>query len=259
MHSRFNPAWQETIKRIHDGAIGDIVAMQSMFLRSPYRLEHRDPKLSETQYQFSNWYHFRWLSGDDVPQSLVHNVDRMSWIMKDRMPKWAFALAGRSASFGEVYGDMFDHHTVVYEYESGTRLYALSRTQVGCYDNSGDIIMGTKGTCHLDKYRITGETNWKYEGEHKNPYQVEQDVLVKSIREGKPFNSGSYMNDSTLIGVMGQIAAYTGKPVTWEECKISNLRYGPAPDESNFDTKPPTLPNKDGNYPLPMPGITKLI
>ena len=259
LHSRFNPAWQETIKRIHDGAIGDIVAMQSMFLRSPYRLEHRDPKLSETQYQFSNWYHFRWLSGDDVPQSLVHNVDRMSWIMKGRMPKWAFALAGRSASFGEVYGDMFDHHTVVYEYESGTRLYALSRTQVGCYDNSGDIIMGTKGTCHLDKYRITGETNWKYEGEHKNPYQVEQDVLVKSIREGKPFNSGSYMNDSTLIGVMGQIAAYTGKPVTWEECKHSNLRYGPAPDESNFDTKPPTLPNKDGNYPLPMPGITKLI
>ena len=259
LQSRFNPGWQETIKRIHDGAIGDIVAMQSMFLRGPYRLVERDPKLSETQYQFSNWYHFRWLSGDDVPQSLVHNVDRMSWVMKDEMPKWAFALAGRSASFGEVYGDMFDHHTVVYEYESGTRLYALCRTEVGCYNNSGDIIMGTKGTCHLDKYQITGETNWKYKGEHKNPYQVEQDTLVKSIRAGKPFNSGSYMNDSTLIGIQGQIAAYTGKPVTWEAAKNSDLRYGPAPEESNFDTKPPTLPGKDGNYPLPMPGITKLI
>lgn len=259
LQSRFNPGWQETIKRIHDGAIGDIVAMQSMFLRGPYRLIKRDPKLSETQYQFSNWYHFRWLSGDDVPQSLVHNLDRMSWIMKDEMPKRAFALAGRSASFGEVYGDMFDHHTVVYEYASGVRLYALSRTEVGCYNNSGDIIMGTKGTCHLDRYRIAGETNWKYKGDHKNPYQVEHDVLVKSIRAGKAFNSGTYMNDSTLVGIMGQIAAYTGKSVTWEAAKNSDLRYGPTPEESNFDTKPPTTPTKDGNYPLPIPGITKLI
>ena len=216
------------------------------------------PGLSETQYQFSNWYHFCWLSGDDVPQSLVHNVDRMSWIMKDEMPTWAFGLAGRSSSFGEVYGDMFDHHTVVYEYKSGARLYALCRTQLGCYGNAGDIIMGTKGTCYLDRCQIKGETNWRYKGPVKNPYQIEQDVLVKSIREGKPYNSGSYMNDSTLIGVMGQMTSYTGKPIKWEEAQNSNLRYGPAPEESNFDTQPPTTLEKNGNYPLPMPGITNL-
>ena len=112
-----------------------IVAIQSMFLRGPYQTVGRNPKLTETQYQFSNWYHFCWLSGDDVPQSLVHNLDRVSWIMKEEMPKWCFGLAGRSASFGEVYGDMFDHHTVVYEYASGARVYALCRTQNGCYGN----------------------------------------------------------------------------------------------------------------------------
>ncbi len=83
--------------------------------------------------------------------------------------------------------------------------------------------------------------------------------LAKSIREGKPFISGSYMNDSTLIGAMGQMTSYTGKPVTWEAAANSNLRYGPKPEESTFETKPPTLPDKDGNYPLPRPGITKLI
>ena len=259
LHSRFNAGWQETIKRIHDGAIGDIVAMQSMFLRGPYRMVKRDPKLTETQYQFSNWYHFRWLSGDDIPQSLVHNVDRMSWIMQGEMPKWAFGLGGRSGSFGEVFGDMFDHDTVVYEYKNGARLYAICRTTVGCYNNSGDIIMGTKGTCNLVQYRITGQNAWKYKADHKNPYQVEQDTLIKSIRAGKPFNSGDYMNDSTQIGVMGQIASYTGKPVTWEAVSNSNLRYGPTAEESTFETKPPTLPEKDGNYPLPKPGITKLI
>jgi len=106
LQSRFHAGWQETVKRIHDGIIGDVVALQSMFLRGPYGLHRRDPNMTETQYQFRNWYHFRWLSGDDVPQSLVHNVDRMSWVMKEELPTWAFGLAGRSSSFGEVYGDM---------------------------------------------------------------------------------------------------------------------------------------------------------
>ncbi len=259
LQSRYHRGWQETVKRIHDGAIGDIVAMQSMFLRAPYRVVQRDPSYAETQYQFSNWYHFCWLSGDDVPQSLVHNVDRMSWIMKEEMPKWAFGLAGRSASFGEVYGDMFDHHTVVYEYASGARLYALSRTEAGCYNNATDIIMGTKGTCHLGSCRIDGENAWKYEGPQNNPYQEEQEALINAVREGKPVNSGGYMANSTMIGVLGQIACYTGKETTWDEVCKSDLQYGPAPEESNFNTKPPTLPDATGNYPLPKPGITKLL
>ena len=157
LQSRFDNGWQETVKRIHDGAIGDIVAMQSMFLRGPYRLEARQPNVTEIQYQFRNWYHFLWLSGDDVPQSLVHNIDRMCWILHEKSPEWAFGLGGRSASFGEVYGDMFDHHTVVYEYKDGPRLYALCRTQANCYGNGGDIIMGTKGKCDLASCKITGE------------------------------------------------------------------------------------------------------
>jgi myo-inositol 2-dehydrogenase / D-chiro-inositol 1-dehydrogenase len=259
LQSRFDAGWQETVKRIHDGILGDVVAMQSMFLRGPYRVVERDPKLTEIQYQFSNWYHFRWLSGDDVPQSLVHNVDRMSWIMKEEMPAWAFGLAGRSASFGDVYGDMFDHHTVVYEYKSGARLYALCRTEVGCYDNSGDIIMGTKGQCHLDKYEIRGQTSWKFEGQRNDPYVAEQKALIDSVRDGKPINSGYHMVNSTRIGILGQIACYTGKDTTWEAARDANLCYGPTPEASNFEIEPPTKPGPDGNYPLPMPGVTKLL
>jgi len=259
LQSRFHRGWQETVKRIHDGIIGEVVAMQSMFLRGPYVLVKRTPELTETQYQFRNWHHFCWLSGDDVPQSLVHNVDRMSWIMKEEMPTWAFGLAGRSSSFGEIYGDMFDHHTAVYEYQSGARLYALCRTQLGCYGNSGDIIMGTKGTCNLARCRIEGETDWQYRGPHNNPYEAEQKALIDSVRSGRPINSGSYMVGSTMIGVLGQIACYTGKEVTWDQAYKSNLRFGPPPDESNFQTKPPSVPDETGNYPLPMPGITKLL
>jgi len=259
LQSRFHKGWQETVKRIHDGAIGDVVAMQSMFLRAPYRLVNRDPNLTEIQYQFSNWYHFCWLSGDDVPQSLVHNVDRMSWIMKEEMPKWCFGLAGRASSFGEVYGDMFDHNTAVYEYASGARLYALCRTEAGCYNNATDIIMGTKGTCYLGACRIEGENAWRYEGPRNNPYDDEQKALIESIRTGKPINSGYHMANSTMIGVLGQIACYTGKAVEWDAASKSNLQYGPKPEEASFDIKPPVVPDKTGNYPLPLPGITKLL
>jgi predicted dehydrogenase len=259
LQSRFHAGWQETVKRIHDGIIGDVVAMQSMFLRNAYQLVARQPDLSETQYQFSNWYHFCWLSGDDVPQSLVHNVDRMSWIMKEELPTWCFGLAGRSSSFGEVYGDMYDHNTAVYEYASGARLYALCRTQANCYGNSSDIIMGTKGTCQLGQCRITGETNWQFEGEHNNPYDAEQKALIDAVRSGNPINSGYHMANSTMIGVLGQIACYTGKPVQWDEAYKSDLEYGPSPDGASFETVPPTLPDETGNYPLPLPGITKLL
>ncbi len=259
LQSRFHNGYRETIARIHDGAIGKVVAMQSMFLRAPYQTVARNPAYSETQYQFSNWYHFCWLSGDDVTQSLVHNLDRVSWILNEEMPQWCFGLGGRSASFGEVYGDMFDHHTAVYEYAGGTRVYALCRTQAGTYGNSSDIVMGSKGVCHLGACRIRGETNWQFAGPHNNPYDEEQKALIESVRSGQPINHGGYMANSTMVAVMGQLACYNGTETTWEQVMKSEFGFGPAPDAASFDTPPPVTPDATGNYPLPMPGISKLI
>ncbi len=258
LQSRFDLGWQETIKRIHDGAIGEIISAQSCFLRGPYRLEKRKPEYTETEYQFANWYHFRWLSGDDVTQSLVHNLDRISWAMQETLPVRAFGLGGRSSSFGEVFGDMFDHDTAVYEYENGAKVYAMCRTTSGCHDGSGDVIMGTKGQCNLARRKIEGETNWRYRGPHSNPYDLEQKALIESVRSGKPINCGTYMCNSTLLGVLGQLACYTGKRLDWKTVVDSNLRFGPTADESNFKTTPPSLPDATGNYPIPMPGITSL-
>ena len=259
LQSRFHAGWRETVKRIHDGAIGKIVSMQCMFLRAPYVVVPREPNLPEVQYHFRNWYHFCWLSGDDVPQSLVHNLDRASWILEEEMPKWAFGLAGRSASFGEQYGDMLDHHTVVYEYASGTRIYALSRTQANTYHNASDIIMGTKGTCHLGDCRIEGETKWRFEGQHNNPYDAEQKALIEAVLNNKPLNSGDYMSNSTMVGILGQLACYSGKPITWKGVWESDFGFGPPPEKASFDMELPTRPDKTGNYPLPMPGVTKLL
>lgn len=257
--SRYSLAYQEQVKKLHEGAIGKPVAIQSMFLRAPYQTVSRDPKLNETRYQFSNWYHFRWLSGDDVTQSLVHNLDRMRWVLHEENPTWCFGLGGRSTSFGEVYGDMFDHHTVVYEFASGVRLYAMCQTRAGCYANWDDIIMGTKGTCHWTACRIEGETKWRYTGKQNDPHTAEQERLIGSIRSGKIINDGATMIDSTYMAVMGQIACYTGTPVTWEQMMAADFEFEPKVANVTLDMEAPTKPDATGNYPLPLPGITKLI
>ena len=258
LHSRYHPGYAETIERIHNGDIGDIVSIEENFLRSPYGVVPRDPKLSELEWQCSTQYHFVWLSGDDVVQSLVHNLDRASWAMNEATPVKCHGLGGRSAMFEGIYGNVFDHHSVVYEYADGVRLYALCRTTTGCYDEYSSIILGSKGRANIMACRIWGEKNWRWQGSG-DPYQIEHDKLFASIRSGKPINNGDYMARSTMIGVMGQLSCYTGKEITWDQINESDFAYLPNPEDCRDGMEPPTKPGPDGSYPVYVPGKTNLI
>lgn len=265
LQSRFHPGYRETIQRVHDGAIGDIVSIEENFLRAPYVLYPRKPGLSEVEWQASNQYHFHWLSGDDVPQSLVHNLDRASWVMHDTAPAKCHGMGGRSTLRGEIYGSVFDHHAVVYEFAGGVRIYAFCRTIPGCYNETSSILLGTKGRCFVLQGRIEGETNWKYAGPRtysgpaSNPYQIEHNELFKAIRSGNPINSGSYMVRSTLMGIMGQISCYTGREVTWDQITASDFYFHPKPENVEANMEAPVKPDANGNYPVYTPGVTRLI
>jgi myo-inositol 2-dehydrogenase/D-chiro-inositol 1-dehydrogenase len=260
LHSRHHMGYQEAIQRVHDGAIGEIVAIEENFLREPYVLYPRQPGMTEVEYQGSNQYHFHWLSGDDVPQSLVHNLDRASWAMHEQAPIKAHGMGGRSTLHGEIYGDVFDHHAVVYEFAGGVRLYAFCRTIPECYNDSSSILLGSKGRCNVTKMRIEGETNWQYQGANLDPYLLEHKALFKAIRDSSPINNGDYMARSTLIGIMGQVSCYTGKEVTWDQISASDFCFLPRPEECRIDMEPPTRPNAEGIYPVAFtPGVTKLL
>jgi len=258
LHSRYHTGYAETVKRIHDGAIGDVVAIEENFLRGPYGVIDRKPGLSEVEWQCSTQYHFRWLSGDDVVQSLVHNLDRSSWVMRNQAPVKCHGLGGRSSMTEPIYGDVFDHHSVVYEFEGGALIYAFCRTTNGCYDSSSSIILGSKGKADIMRCRIWGETNWRWEG-GCDPYQREHDILFAAIRSGKAVNNGDYMARSTMISVMGQISCYTGKEVTWEQVNKSDFYYPPKPEECRDGMEPPVKADADGSYPVPRPGFTQMI
>jgi len=210
LHSRYHTGYVEIVKRIHDGAIGEIVAMEENFLRAPYVVIERKQGLSEVEWQCSTQYHFRWLSGDDVVQSLVHNLDRSSWVMQNEVPVKCHGLGGRSSMTEPIYGDVFDHHSVVYEFANGVPIYAFCRTTTGCYDEYSSIVLGSKGKADIMGCRIWGETDWHWKG-RCNPHQEEHNVLFKAIRSGKPINNGDYMTRSTLVAIMGQMSCYTGQ------------------------------------------------
>lgn len=258
LHNRFNLGVRETVQRIHDGDIGDVVSMEVNFLRGPYRLVERQPEWTEIEYQYRNWYHFSWLSGDDVVQSLVHSLDKASWVMREETPLTAHGFGGRSASFGPVYGDMFDHHSVIYDYASGPRLYGFCRTQKQCYEALSDYVFGTKGRASLLNYSIRGEKNWDYAGTPPSPYKHEQSEFFAGIRAGRPLNSGRYMANSTMVAVLGQIVCYTGRQLGWKKAAMADFAYPPDGD-IDFNTDPPVKPGPDGEYPVAVPGQTKLI
>jgi predicted dehydrogenase len=265
LQSRYTRPFQETIQRVHDGAIGDIVSIEENFLRAPYVLYPRKQGLTEVEYQGSNQYHFHWLSGDDVPQSLVHNLDRASWAMRGQVPLKCHGMGGRSTLRGEIYGSVFDHHAIVYECASGVRIYAFCRTIPNCYNENSSIVSGTKGRCHLSKGVIEGENPWQYTGPRiyssaqTNPYQIEHVELFRAIRGGNPINSGEYMIRATLMGIMGQISCYTGKEVTWEQVTTSDFYFAPRPEDVQADMEPPVRPDADGVYPVYTPGVTRLL
>lgn len=258
LHSRFHAGYLDTVNRIRDGAIGDITSMEENFLRAPYRVTERKPEYSELDWQCSTQYHFRWLSGDDVPQSLVHNLDRSSWALGNAAPLKCHGLAGRSTMVEPLYGDVFDHHSVVYEFDKGVRVYAFCRTTNGCYDETSSLIFGTKGKASILNCRIWGETSWRWQG-HCDPYQTEHDKLFAAIRSRQPINCGDYMARSTMIGVMGQISCYTGKEISWDQINQSDFYYPPKPEDCRDGMQPPTRPDANGSYPVLVPGRTKLI
>ena len=261
LQSRYHPGYIEVMNRVHDGAIGDIVAIQETWLRPPYVLYPRRPGMQEIEYQASNQYHFHWLSGDDVPQTLIHNLDRSSWALHNAAPVRCYGMGGRSTLKGDVYGDVFDHHSVVYDFPNGVRVYALCRTIDNCYEENSSLILGTKGRCDLLQLRITGETNWESQaGKSKaSAYDLEHVALFNSIRTGKPLNNGGYMVRSTQIGLIGQFSCYTGKEVTWDEFDRSQFYYPPLPENVTAQTEPPVIPGPDGTYPVFVPGVTKLL
>jgi predicted dehydrogenase len=257
---RYYPPTQEIMKRVLDGAIGEILAIQETY--NTGTLWHRGRQSDDTEmaYQMRNWYYFTWLSGDHNVEQHVHSLDKGSWAMGDKPPARAWGLGGRQVRTDPKFGDIYDHHAVVYEYPNGTRMYSYCRQQAGCSGEVTDYFFGTKGVCNvLNGYEITGENPW---GARRRPspgvmYTLEHKALFEAIRSGRTINNGQYMALSTMLAILGRMVNYTGQTITWDEAINSKQDLSPA--RYAWDADPPTLPDENGHYQIAMPGVTKLV
>jgi myo-inositol 2-dehydrogenase / D-chiro-inositol 1-dehydrogenase len=226
---RYHPAVQETIRRIvEDKAIGDIIAIQSTY--NSGTLWHRGdhPDWSRMEYEVRNWLYFHWLSGDIIIEQAVHSLDKTAWLQGDIHPIQAVGMGGRQQRTEKKFGNVFDHHTVFYEYPGGVRVYFTCCQQDNCTQLVDELVLGTKGLAWILANRIEGENPWHYEGQDVNMYDLEHEALFRSIRDSHPINNGHYMTNSTMIGIMGRMCTYTGQALTWDQCANSQQRLGPA-------------------------------
>lgn len=218
---RYDFGFKETVKRIHDGTIGDVVTLFANDYRRGRWEKRRQADWSDMTYHMRNWYNFTWLSGDFNVEQHVHYLDVCAWVMKGEYPKKAIGMGGRSVLTGKEYGNIYDHFSIVYEYPSGARLVSNTRQHPQTDTDMSARVFGTKGRSLISERTNgltirAGELDWVYEGPFNQMYQTEHDELFASIRSGKPINNGEYMCYSTLLAIMGRMAAYTGQEITWK-------------------------------------------
>jgi len=243
-------------QRIHDGAIGDLRAIYATYYTGPVKpmppASARKPGMTEIEWQLRNWYNFGWLCGDSLVEQAVHSVDKIAWAMNDVPPLMAVAVGGRQVPAHG--GNIYDHFEVNYEYADGVRGFLGCRQQSNCYSENKDYLMGAKGLANIGGRRqaveIIGDKNWSYDGPKPDMYQVEHDELFASIRAGKPINDGVRMCTSTLMAIMGRMAAYTGQEITWEMALHSTEQL--VPDKMDWHMKLDVPP-------MAMPGITQFV
>jgi myo-inositol 2-dehydrogenase / D-chiro-inositol 1-dehydrogenase len=252
---RYNSMIQDTVQQVRDGAIGRLVAYYATYYTSPVKpmppANTRPAGMSDVEWQIRNWYNFVYLCGDSIVEQAVHSVDKIAWLMNDEPPVSCVGVGGRviPAEGGNIY----DHFEVNYLYPNGVRAFLADRQIDNCYNENSDYLLGTDGTCTIGRGptpRIEGKTNWTWTGQKYDMYQREHDVLFASIRKGQPVNDGKRMATSTLLAMMGRMAAYTGQQITWDQAMNSQEKLFPDHLDWNGSMEVP---------PRAEPGITKFV
>lgn len=249
---REHRGFQEAIARIHDGAIGEIHTLFADDYRGPIWEKSRQPDWTDMHNQMHNWYYYTWLSGDFNVEQHIHYLDVCS-LVKGEYPTTAIGTGGRQVRTGEQYGNIYDHHSVTYEYEDGARLISNCRQQAGCTTQMRAVVSGSRGRANLQesKVMISNGSKWRY-GKNESSvsiYELEHERLFASIRAGKAENDGEYMSKSTLLAIMGRMATYTGQVITWDQAMNSQELL--APEKYEWGDAPEVV--------IASPGVTKFV
>jgi predicted dehydrogenase len=249
---RHQKCYHAAMEKIRNGALGEIVGGACYWNQEGLWCTERQPGWSDMEWQLRNWLYFTWLSGDHIVEQHVHNIDVMNWAIGTH-PVKALGMGGRQVRTDPVYGHIFDHFTIQFDYPGDVQVLSMCRQIDGCVGRVQEVTRGSKGVAITDwrSAHIRGDQTWRFEGDNPNPYMLEHRDLIASITgEGKHYNEARQVAESTLCAIMGRMSAYTGQEVTWEQAMNSKLDL--TPPEYSFEIELPVPP-------VAVPGQTKLI
>ena len=259
LQRRHEDRYKQTVKRVHDGAIGDIIALRVYWngggVWEPRK--RRDQVRSEMEYQLRNWYYYTWLCGDHIVEQHIHNIDVGNWV-KGQYPVMAYGMGGRQVRTDPKYGQIFDHHAVEYVFKDGSRMFSQCRHIRNCWNSVSEHAHGSKGYADIGGALIEADgKKWRYGSGGAGGHQQEHHDLFADLRAGRIPNEGEYGALSTMTAIMGRMATYSGKPVSWDDALHSELNL--LPERFAWDADPPVLPNEKGEYPVAVPGVTRAL
>lgn len=239
-------SYRECIQRIRDGALGDIVYGRCYWNGGQIWVIDRQPEWSDIEYQIRNWNHFTWMSGDHYVEQHVHNLDVMNWALGAHPIRAVAGVGGRQVRTGPSHGQVYDHFAVEFEYPNGVRVFSQARQIDHCENKVEEALIGTLGESNLhNAIRRRQGAGWRFRGSDPNPYQQEHLNLIASIRAGKPLNEAQAMAESTMTGILGREAVYSGRGISWDEAMKATTRLGPARYEFGpFPTPAVPMPGK---------------
>ena len=258
LQRHYQKRYTETLKRYLDGDAGDFIAAQAYWNGNSPWVRDRRPGMTEMEYQVHNWYYFNWVCGDHITEQHVHNIDVVNWF-KGEYPVSAQGMGGREVRKGNRFGEIFDHHYVEFTYADGTKMNSQCRHQGGCFNKVSETIFGQKAIITPGRISdYSGKVLWRYDDrEDPNPYEVEHARLYDAIRNDKPLNNAYYGAKSTFTSILGRYATYSGQLVKWDDALARGKDL--FPERLAWDANPKVMPDADGNYPVAVPGVTKVL
>lgn len=252
---RYQDQVRETFTKLHNGGIGDLHTIQTTYNTTGWIApKARQESWSDAEFQLRNWHYFTPLSADHVAEQAVHAIDWIAWAMQDQPPLRCYAVGGRQTREDlPQTGNVWDHFSITYEYAGGVRAYHMCRHWPNTPSDNSAYFLGSEGSCTMQPWNgthaIEGVTPWTGSAPGNDMYQREHDLLFRAIRDAKPVNDGTFMSHSSLLAIMGRMAAYTGQVVTWDQALNST---------ENLNAEPWAMTSR-ATPPLPQPGETPLI
>ena len=243
---RHQKSYMETVKRLREGAIGEIVYGRCYWNGGQIWVIRREQGWSDLEWQIRNWNYFTWLSGDHYVEQHVHNLDVMNWVLGTHPIKAVAAVGGRQVRTAPEYGQVYDHFAVEFEYPGGIRMFSQARQIDDTENKVEEAVVGSLGASNCaSSIQLRKGESWRYQGQNTNPYEQEHLDLIASISEGKPLNEAQDIAESTMTGIIGREAAYSGRSVTWDAAMKSNTRLGPEKyDLGAYPVPPVAMPGK---------------